>query len=510
MSQSLPERPHPDHLRAQAKELLRKARSGDPEASRQIGEPLALHGAQIAIARSYDFPSWPKLIEHVEAIRAKLGIDDAVVERFLAAATEGKTETVRRLLELYPGLPGHNIECALACGNVAYLTSESRISHLESRKFDISTGDGKQAVTALEVVAYSCVHQVRPEAYEGQFECVRMLLDNGADPNAHFIWGGDAKIPVLYGASSVSGHAGITRLLLERGANPNDGESVYHSAQLDREEILEILVAHGADIGSLDKTYQNTPLYFLAGHRPTDPNAAAAAKGMLWLLEHGADPNIITPRTGEAPLHTLALKGWGEDLIVSFLEHSADPNLPGPNERTPYLFAKIVGNVAAAEAMERFGAIDTLSVEERAAATLAAAGKAALPERSPHLDFLFVKLAEIGNLAGVRSFLDAGMPIEASGEMGTTALHWAAFCGWADLVDFLIERGAPLEIEDREFHATPFGWGLHAICNHRTPGGDYIRLLRRFLQAGAPRELLLDVLQNENAPDDLVQVFEQT
>ena len=36
---------------------------------------------------------------------------------------------------------------------------------------------------------------------------------------------------VLYAAAGVAFHAGLTRLLLERGANPNDGETPYHSPE---------------------------------------------------------------------------------------------------------------------------------------------------------------------------------------------------------------------------------------------------------------------------------------
>ncbi len=68
-------------LRRQAKDWLRRGRAGDAEALgllRQLhprGEELAadpsrlrLADAQLALARAYDFASWPKLREHLRLV----------------------------------------------------------------------------------------------------------------------------------------------------------------------------------------------------------------------------------------------------------------------------------------------------------------------------------------------------------------------------------------------------------------------------------------------------------
>ena len=59
MSRNLPEFPHLDHLKKQAKEHLRELQRHDP------GTKLA--EAQHAIAREYGFASWPVLKAHVES-----------------------------------------------------------------------------------------------------------------------------------------------------------------------------------------------------------------------------------------------------------------------------------------------------------------------------------------------------------------------------------------------------------------------------------------------------------
>jgi len=60
MSRDLPDRPNLDHLKKQAKALLRKLRERDPSTT--------LADAQHALAREYGFASWPKLKTHLEAL----------------------------------------------------------------------------------------------------------------------------------------------------------------------------------------------------------------------------------------------------------------------------------------------------------------------------------------------------------------------------------------------------------------------------------------------------------
>ncbi len=60
----LPDRPDTDQLRRQARELHRAALAGDTRALRrlrQVSGKVTLSAAQLAVARDYGFPSWPRL-----------------------------------------------------------------------------------------------------------------------------------------------------------------------------------------------------------------------------------------------------------------------------------------------------------------------------------------------------------------------------------------------------------------------------------------------------------------
>src|SRR5262249_184860 len=64
----LPDRPDLAQLRRHARELDRAAAAGNATGLRrvrQVSEKITLSTAQLAIAREYGFPSWPKLKDEV-------------------------------------------------------------------------------------------------------------------------------------------------------------------------------------------------------------------------------------------------------------------------------------------------------------------------------------------------------------------------------------------------------------------------------------------------------------
>ncbi|MGH9628303.1 MAG: ankyrin repeat domain-containing protein, partial [Bryobacteraceae bacterium] len=98
-------REHPDinQLRRQAKELLEAFRAGDPDAVAEVNayyrnagpEKFALHDAQLVLARSCGFDSWPKL---------KAFVDGVTVKTLADAVRRGDTEKVRAMLDVRPEL----------------------------------------------------------------------------------------------------------------------------------------------------------------------------------------------------------------------------------------------------------------------------------------------------------------------------------------------------------------------------------------------------------------------
>src|SRR5215471_8689420 len=77
-----PDRPDLDQLRHQARELLRAAAAGDPDATsrmRAVSPRTTLWAAQLALAREHGFDSWRQLKLEVERRRLIAPVDSAAV-----------------------------------------------------------------------------------------------------------------------------------------------------------------------------------------------------------------------------------------------------------------------------------------------------------------------------------------------------------------------------------------------------------------------------------------------
>lgn len=100
--------------------------------------------------------------------------------------------------------------------------------------------------------------------------------------------------------------------------------------------------------------------------------------------------------------------------------------------------------------------------------------------------------ARDGALERVRELLEAGVPVDAENEYGTTALFFAADRGNTELVLLLLERGADPDRSDRFYGGTPMGWAL--INGHS-------QVAALLIQHGASGIIyaLLNAIQNEDA-----------
>jgi len=102
---------------------------------------------------------------------------------------------------------------------------------------------------ALSHLCFSKYLRLDRARSDGFVNAAIALLDAGADPNTGFMNEDHGPKPtfesVLYAAASVAHHPGLTRLLLERGADPNDDEVPYHSPETLDNRAIKILVESG-------------------------------------------------------------------------------------------------------------------------------------------------------------------------------------------------------------------------------------------------------------------------
>jgi hypothetical protein len=97
------EHPDLDQLKRQAKQLFNAFKAGDSAAVDEVNAhyhnaqaaTFGLHDAQLVIARSYGFDSWPKL---------KAYVDGVTIRRLVEAVRAGQVERVRMMLKARPEL----------------------------------------------------------------------------------------------------------------------------------------------------------------------------------------------------------------------------------------------------------------------------------------------------------------------------------------------------------------------------------------------------------------------
>lgn len=482
---TLPAHPDLDQLRRQAKELRRAAVAGDQRAIERIhavSQPLTLAGSQLALAREYGFESWPALKRGVGARSSAL---TETVDAFLAASVGYRVGRAARMLAQSPEIAEHSLATALVLGDERRVREEiARDPGLVTRR------DPRTGWAPLHVVCASRFH-LDPARVPGLISTVRLLLEHGADP-CERTPGPRSQIPlrcaVISAASSMNNEA-IIRMLLKRGATPDDDVLYNAGFAADPARCLGLLLEHCADVAGVAEQALAAPI---SSH---DVGAVRV------LLEAGADPARYRDDDGQpvsiVPVAIAA--GCDLELIELLLAHGADPDAPGSDGRSPYQLAMAQGQPELLELLRRHGArddardIDRLLYAcrqgDRDGAQRALVEHPALVAELSDVDAAaIVAAAQAGDLPAVRLMLDVGFPANARGsDRGETALHAAAYAGSADTVRLLIERGADLEVRDTEWHDPPLDWALvgSGETPDTAPAPDWLATVTLLLDAGA-------------------------
>src|SRR6266702_3709027 len=234
----LPARPDLGQLRHQARDLLRAARAGDPAAAdriRAVSDQMTLTAAQLAVAREYGVASWPRLKAEVEARGTDLA---QKVDAFLEASVRDWTGRAARMLAGNPEIAGYDFRTAVVLGDA------TRVREILRRDPELATRpDPRWGWTPLHGVCASRWHDLDPARSDGLLAVARLLLDAGADLE---IRGRGGRTPLgcaTARASTSVGHEAIIRLLLERGAVPDDQNLYLAVFAGNAHQCLRLLLA---------------------------------------------------------------------------------------------------------------------------------------------------------------------------------------------------------------------------------------------------------------------------
>jgi hypothetical protein len=328
---SLPSNPNLNHLKYQAKDLLKGHAARNLEVAQRIREfhpdfttapdaeifsgGFSLGGAQLTIAREYGFRSWARLKEHVE----KPGLSDSLrlphherignplIRQAVNLLDAGDTAGLRAHLQHHPDLVRQRV--VFEGGNyfrdptLLEFVAENPIRHgslpgniVAVTEVILEAGAERSALNnALGLICSGCV----PRECGVQLPLIDLLCDHGADPN------------MAIETAAVHGEFEAVNALIKRGAQTN----LPVAAALGKTEAVLPLVP-GA--GDLDR------------HRAF---ALASQFGHLEivrsLLDAGEDPNRYNPvgfHSHSTPIHQAALAGH-DKLVQLLVERGARVDL---------------------------------------------------------------------------------------------------------------------------------------------------------------------------------------
>ena len=492
----LPENPSLEQLRNRARDLQRAARS-DPRATELLAQqvpglagadPLPLHVAQLALARSYGFSSWTRLRQHL-AVVAEYSRDPASeisstshgdpIAAFLMLAVLSYTDAddpsrwqrARDLLAAQPDLVARSIHGAAAAGDPAAVGA-----HLDRDPAGATRAGGPMRWEPLLYLTYSRVGA-------DSVQCAELLMAAGADPNAGYLWRG---LPTPFTAlTGVFGHGelgehrqaahpqqdALARRLLAHGADPNDGQTLYNRMFARDDSHLRLLFEYGLGTGDGGPWHRRMP-------EVTDSPEQLLRAQLTWAITHGMPERIAL------------LAEHGVDLTAPL----SSGHLPITTVHTPLELARLAGRADVVRLLQSLGAGPQGAPGAAGPGAAVHAAADPLPELVAAL--LEPDLGEVDRLLGTdpnlldrcrrerpslvlrAAVLDQPMAAELLVQKGfdpdargrsdivteqpwETALHHAAAEGYLDMVTTLLRLGADPEVRDRRFDATPLDWARH-------------------------------------------------
>ncbi|MEE8350105.1 MAG: ankyrin repeat domain-containing protein [Acidobacteriota bacterium] len=444
------------------------------------------------------------------------------------AVERGDGEGVRALLERQV-----DVNAPQADGTTALHWAAHR-DDLETAERLIEAGANLNAVNNYGVTPLSLA------CTNGSTAMVERLLKAGANARAVQQTGETVLM-----TASRSGNAEVLKLLMAHGADVNGRESrrgqtaLMWAVEQEHVDAARILIEGGADVHARSRS-GFTPLLFAAqqGHQDsvdtllgagvdvneTSPRwgsalVAAAGRGhqelALLLLEMGADPNAADGN-GITALHYAMLKGLAaignasehlatnahlyrpnmSTLVKALLARGANPNAQlratriqgggGPRVSmtgaTPLLLASTAGDVALVRLLLDHGADPQLGSQKGMTPLMGAAGLAHKMDHSSQKGY-------DDALVVAKLLVEKGADVNAVGENGWTALHGAAYIGADEVVRFLVESGATLDLID-VFLQTPWSIaegiiGAGIINFNKKPSGPHPSTANLLLELGS-------------------------
>jgi ankyrin repeat protein len=319
---------------------------------------------------------------------------------------------------------------------------------------------------------------------ENHLQVVEFLIGRRADINARtnvptmqFTGGNEGALPATYNPwaggftpllfAVRGGHIAMAKRLLDAGANVNDalpsGMSALVLATMNAHyELATVLLERGADPNA-------------------DKQGWTALHQLVWTRNPNRHFNLPPPiQTGTVAALELvkALIARGANVNAQMTRQPSDGFRNWMNRvgATPYVMAAKAVDVELMRLLVANGADPRIKARDNTTALMAAAGIGFWSGESPG--------TEDQTLEAVKLAIELGDDVNAANENNYTALHGAAVRGANSVVNYLVEKGAKLDVQTKREGWTPLkiAEGVF-IANTFKMQPATAELLRRIMQS---------------------------
>ncbi len=443
-----------DPYRRKAKKLRRAFEAGEADAVArvhaffpgltEIRHTQALH----VIARESAAPSWPKL-KLMHDVASMDRADRA--ERLKMALYLGQHWVAEALMSADPTLEEDNLGLQIAL--------------YRKEAVEAALWSDPEAATRVIGVRSPILHlafsrHLKTDGVDAAatIEIAELLVAKGADVNDAYPAepGSENLLSALYGALGHADNMALSRWLLEHGANPNDGESLYHSTELGHHDGLDMLFEFGAN-----PTGTNAML------RAMDFNDHSAVEKFL---ANGSDPNEGFAGNDSRDDHVTALHQAARrmndgKMARILLDAGADPSARFDG-LTPYELARVYGNAEVAAEIEKVAGKAKLPPEIDKLARIADGerlrGEFIDPAKLPDELRQMVRavLHQPNVLDHLSRLIDAGLEWDRPDEMGITPVQMAGWEGMPEVMKYFLSLSPDLS------HINGYGGTLLSTIVH--------------------------------------------
>jgi ankyrin repeat protein len=325
----------------------------------------------------------------------------------------------------------------------------------------------------------------------GHIEAAKLLLERGVEVDAREAWHGQTAL--MWAVAQ--GHAAMARELIAHGADVNARSNTEEWERQITSEPRDKWLPPGGLTPLLFAARENClaclPVLIEAGAdlSATTPDGISAVVMALInghfdvagaLVEAGTDPNLADyagrtalyaaidfntmPKSNRPAPKVLENQLTGLDVARLLLERGADVNatlkrippyrakLDRGNDTmlgggtTAFLRAAKAGDLPAMKLLLEHGADPTLAPTRSGITPLMAAAGLGTAEQ----DTTGRSKTQAQAIEAIMLLIDRGLDVNAQASDGQTALHGAAMQGYDDVIRYLVDQGATLDIKDKD------------------------------------------------------------